>query len=118
MPYIDADIVKTKRQTIRAAFPRKAGWDVSVTRRDHSTILVVFKKGPVALSAEGYEQINTTYIRKFAPSEEAAVVLEQANTIAADGNYTLYESGDYGDIPKFYVDIHVGAWNQPYQVTA
>ena len=118
MPYIDADIVKAKRQAIRAAFPRKAGWDVSVTRQNHSTVLVVFKAGPVVLSTKDYDQINPMYIQKYAPSEEAAAILEQANTIAADGNRILYECSDYGYIPKFYVDIHVGAWDQPYQLTA
>lgn len=116
MPYMPADAVAARRTAIRAAFPRKDGWDVSVSRRDHSTILVVFKQGPIALSNEGYTQINPHFIRKYAPSAAAADALERANDIAKDGNYTLYESSDYGSVPKFYVDIHVGSWDRPYQV--
>jgi hypothetical protein len=37
-------------------------------------------------------------------------------TIINADNGTLYESSDYGSIPKFYIGIHVGAWNAPYIV--
>lgn len=120
MPYIDADQVKARRIAIREAFPRKAGWDVSVTRDGHSGVRVTFKSGPVPLTADpnGYEQINTYYIGDHAVSPEAASILGRAKRIVSAGNHTLYESSDYGSIPKFYVSIHVGAWDAPYRVTA
>jgi hypothetical protein len=118
MPYMPADAVAARRTAIRAAFPRKDGWDVSVTRDGHSGVLVTFKAGPVPLtaSADGYEQVNPHYIDKYAVSPEAAAVLKKARAIINDGNDTLYESSDYGSIPRFYVGIHVGAFRAPYRV--
>jgi hypothetical protein len=118
MPYMPADAVAARRTAIRAAFPRKDGWDVSVTRDGHSGVLATFKGGPIPLTAAngGYEQVNPYYIDKNAVSPDAAAVLNRVVTIINADNGTLYESSDYGSIPKFYIGIHVGAWNAPYIV--
>lgn len=120
MPYIDSDTVKSKRAAILAAFPRKAGWKVSVTKEHHSGIRVVFLDGPVPLTdrPDGYEQVNHYHIGRCAVSPEAATILGKAKDLAAAGNYTVVEDSDYGSIPKFYVEIHVGRWDRPYRVVS
>jgi hypothetical protein len=118
MPYMPADAVAARRAAIRAAFPRRDGWDVSVTRDGHSGVLVTFRAGPIPLtaSADGYEQVNPHYIDRYAVSPEAAAVLGRARDIVNAGNDTLYESSDYGAVPRFYIGIHVGAFRAPYRV--
>lgn len=119
MPYIDAAAVRTKRAAIRTAFPRKDGWKVSVTKSRDTGVLVVFQEGPIPLTAQesGCEQVNLHYIDRFAVSPAAADVLKKAKSLANTDNYTVVESIDYGNVPKFYVNIQVGQWDRPYRVT-
>ena len=112
--------MKAKRQEILAAFPRKAGWKVSVTKEHHSGIRVVFLEGPVPLTdrPDGHQQINHYHIDRCAVSTEAATVFVKAKRIASAGNYTVVEDSDYGSVPRFYVSINVGRWDTPYRVVS
>ncbi len=118
MPFISPDNVKAKRTAINNAFPRKDGWKVSVTRPSSMEVRVAFLKGPLALTADakGYQDVNTTHIDKVACSPEAAAVFHQTYQIINEGNGPAYESADYGTIPKFYTSIHVGAYDNAYEV--
>lgn len=118
MPYISSETVKAKRKELRAMFPSKDGWKLSVRKSDHSGIDVTFLRGPVALTKDdsGYQQINHFYIDRSACSEEAASVLKKAASVASAGRKTEHVCSDYGSIPTFYVHLSVGRWDSPYEV--
>ena len=120
MPYITSETVKAKRKELRAMFPAKAGWKLSVRKSHHSGIDVTFLRGPVALtsSEDGYQQVNHFYIDDHACSPEAAEVLKKAASVAQSGQRTIVVDSDYGSVPNYYVHLQVGRWDAPYEVVS
>lgn len=117
MPYITTEDVKARRKAIKAALPE---YKLSVTKDGHSGILVAFMAGPLTMTDndDGYCQVNHYYIGEhYADRPEVAEVLQKAYEIAKAGQRITQNDADYGAIPNFYVNIHIGKWDRPYQVT-
>jgi len=109
MPYISTQRVAEVRKELKSTFP-----DVkfSVRRQDHSTIAVSVMKSPFAWP-EGTQSLNPFYLDRY----DHADFLQQVHDIANAGNRIVSEDGDYGSIPKFYLNIEIGKWNQPHVTT-
>ena len=119
MPYITAETVKQKRQAIRKAFPE---YKISVRKEHHSSIRVVIQSGPLNLladnTARGHMPINHFYVKEhYANYPDVRDVLSRIVDIAKEGQRQESYDGDYGSIPSYYVDIHVGEWDKHYVVT-
>lgn len=112
MPYISPDTVKQKRDAIKKAYP---DYKFSIVR-DHSSINIAILAGPVMLTEKKDEPVNCFYIKDHFKAE-VATVLQGIADIAKAGNYTESTDGDYGNIPSFYVSMHIGQWDKPFVYT-
>lgn len=117
MPYISTEEVKEKRKAIRKAFP---DFKISVRCRDYSCINVSIMEGPIDLmpgAEKKYESVNHYYISEHFKDQPAIKkVLEGVYKIAAKGYETAFTDSDYGNVPTFYINMHIGKWDQPYKV--
>jgi len=138
MAYISADDVKHIRVALKEEFGNTYKFSV---RRDHSSgVRVTFKQGPafeitkrfdpykheeIEVDINGYEQINHYHAEKLY-GENNAKIIEKVSEIvhtapAKAGGRSYYCNddiqSDYFD-RAYYVNIHVGAWDKPYEVTA
>ncbi len=106
MPYISTERVAEVRKQLKSTFP-----DVkfSVRRYHHSTIAVSVMKSSFTWP-EGTQNLNPFYLERY----DHAEFLQQVHDIANAGNRIVSEDGDYGSIPKFYVDIEIGKWDKPH----
>jgi hypothetical protein len=111
MPYINKEEVKAKRDAIKKAFP---DFKFSIVCKNYSTISIHILEGNIELKKER-SQINNWLIEKeYSDNPEAKEMLQKVYDIANDGNRVLVEDGDYGSVPKFYVDLEVGTWDKDY----
>ncbi len=106
MPYISTERVSEIRKQLKATFP-----DVkfSVRRRHYSTVSISIMKSPYSWP-ENPLNLNPFYLERYEHSE----FLQQVHDIANAGNRIVSEDGDYGSIPKFYLDIQIGKWDKPH----
>jgi hypothetical protein len=117
MPYITSDRVKEIRNAIKKALPQ---FKFSVTCQHGSTIKVCILSGPIRMTdkPDGYVQVNEFYIRDhYQNTPEIMEVLLKVYGIMNAGNYTQYESADYGSIPSFYCNLNIGQWDKPFIYT-
>ena len=115
MPYIEKGIVKAIRTELRKELK---DYKVSVTVQDGSSLYVVLMTGPVAFE-ENYIQVNHYYIdRDFEAQPEARDLFNKILGIIAKHKKckTEHVDSDYGVIPSFYINLHVGKWDKPYQL--
>jgi hypothetical protein len=115
MPYITTERVKEVRNQLKKEFPK---FKFSVTRQHFSTIRIVVLKSKFAFDLDGrsYMSVNPYYVRDHYKDAKQAKFLQRIVDIAEQGNATVTIDGDYGAIPKFYVDILIGDFEKPYQV--
>ena len=112
MPYISKEEVKTKRELLKKALP---DYKLSVVCRDYCEIRVAIVSGNIKIEPT-YQQVNPFYIKDNYENEpELKNLLLKIKEIINEGNYTASEDGDYGSIPSFYIAIHIGKWDKPYQ---
>lgn len=102
---INTERVKAIRNELKAAFP-----DVkfSVRRHHHSSVEIAVMKSPYNWGET--RNVNPYYLNLQGNPE----FIEKVYSIANAGNRTVSHDGDYGDIPKFYVNIEIGKWDQPH----
>lgn len=137
MAYINAEEVKAIREALKAEFGKTYKFGV---RRDHgSGVRITFKSGPAfekttvydrydhcdkELDINNYTQINHYHTHIY--GERNAKILEKVSEIAHTapglaGGKTYYcnddTQSDYFD-RAYYVSIHVGSWDKPYEITA
>lgn len=119
MAYISASEVKRIREALKTAFPEfKFG-----VRKQHGglSVGVTIVSGPLDLSpdfthGDGYAQINHYHLQnyKFGAFYQAIdMIIRRAPERKYYNNSDAMT--DYFDV-AFYYDIHVGAWNKPYEV--
>ncbi len=65
-----------------------------------------------------YEQLNEFYIEKNWEHNPAAQkfllrVMEIVDEI--NPQHTVIEDSDYGSIPNYYFNLHIGKWDKDYQ---
>lgn len=114
MPHISKEKVQEIRKEIKAQFP---SMKFSVTN-DGSGVCVALMKSKFELPE--YRQLNHYYLEQSGISEEAInvfkKVLEIINGVEAQRELT-YDS-DYGSVPTFYINIHIGKWNKAHEKAA
>ncbi len=114
MGYIEKEKVKEIREKIKKTFPN---FKFSVVRRHSSTIKIDILKGPIDFGTS-HSQVNTYYIdRHWDDKPDAKAFLETIKEIV-QGVKTprYYDTADYGTQPDYYLYIHIGRWNKPYEV--
>lgn len=137
MAYISADDVKHIRVALKEEFGKTYKFGV---KRDHgSGVRITFKSGPafevtqrfdpykheeVEMDINEHAQINHYHTHMYGEANQAILdkVSEIAHTAPAKAGGKAYYcnddiQSDYFD-RAYYVNIHVGAWDKPYEVTA
>ena len=107
MSHISPESVKKIRENLKKKFPNVK---FSVIRRDYSMVCVSIMESPFDWS-EDYIQINYYYPDRYENNE----FLKEVIKIVNNDNHTLYYDSDYGNIPKYYISIHVGRWDKPHK---
>ena len=64
--------------------------------------------------SQQHESVNHYYINDHYEGQ-VKNVLNRINDIAHEG-VRYHETGDYGTQPDFYVSIHIGKWDRPFQM--
>lgn len=112
MPYISAERVKEIRNQLKKEFP-----DVkfSVTRYHGSTVNIFVLAAPIKFDLpRGYADVHYYHI-KSDYNEEQQKFLSRIRDIANQGNKTIVEDSDYGNVPNFYYNVSLGDYEKPYQ---
>lgn len=108
MPYIKTQDVAAIRAELKTAFPEIK---FSVRLNDcHSGIHVSIMASPYDWGKPS-QQLNEFYPEQCAyPAlfRRIIAVTEKTN------NRKVHYDGDYGWIPKFYVDYEIGRWDKPH----
>ena len=127
MPYIDKNQMQEKRKALKAAFPK---CKFSITRRHHSSINVIVLEAPIDFLktndtvSEHKNQNDKRYIQvplnkstiKGIWTGEAQEALIKMHDILEDGNRTVDEHPDYGNVPQFYTHLTIGDWDKDFNV--
>lgn len=116
MPYISSDVVKEIRKEIKLTFPKIK---FSVTRENHSSVVVAIMESEIDFGFN-YKQLNHYHLENNGLSSEAIEIIKKILTIInskQEQKELVYDS-DYGSVPTFYINIHVGKWDKPYKKTA
>ena len=135
MAYITTQEVAAIRKELKAQLPQ---YKFSVTRHHHSSVTVAFMKGPAFSEytyfdryageqkdavLEGHEQLNHYHAERFYGEENAAIINKVEEIIKTApvkaGGREWYDDSDsqtdYFDT-AYYMNIHVGKWDKPYEV--
>jgi len=135
MAYISTEEVAAIRKELKAQLPQ---YKFSVTKHHHSSVTVAFMKGPAFAEfqsrdrytgefkddvIEGHEQLNHHWAMDFYGEENGALIKKVEEIIksapAKAGGREWYDKSDamtdYFDT-AFYMSIHVGKWDKPYEV--
>lgn len=115
MPYISTDRVKEIRNELKTTFPQ---FKFSVKRYHYSVVVVTIRKGPIDFGNTEF-MVSPHWLenRWKEKNLQAYEFFDKVVKIVNHGNCTVVEDGDYGSIPRFYIDINVGDWQRPYEVT-
>ena len=116
MPFIRTEEVKQIRDALKKALPE---FKLSVTKQHHSGVTVAIMKGPVDFGTD-YEQVNHYYYKSHYEDKPEAIKVFDTILKTIDSckqQKELVYDGDYGSIPNYYKNIHVGKWNKNYELT-
>ena len=118
MPFITTEEVREIRNAVKKAFPE---YKFSVTKEHHSSVTVTVMEGPEDFNGEFFErqaQVNQYYFKNHY-SENPKFVEFMGKLIDVVNNVKPKQQesydGDYGSIPNYYQNFHVGKWNKPYK---
>jgi hypothetical protein len=119
MPYLSADKVKNIRDILKQKYPK---YKFSITRSDHSGVSIALMESNIDFSeflgVRGHAQLNQwTIDSDFKDNPKAMKFWKDVYSIANEGNGTLVNDGDYGNVPRFYVWLAIGKWDKPYVYT-
>lgn len=140
MAYISKDQATAKRAAIKAAFPAKDGWKISVVNDNFSTLRICITEGPIEFQKhpklEGsdfwrdrtkteaitHEGVNHLRLRADDHNpiypEATFTFLKKIAEIAMEGNHDNSDAmTDYTDV-GWYVDLDIGRWDKPYRQVA
>lgn len=128
-----------KKKQIAAALKiamKGTGVKYSIAVNNHSTLVMNIKSGPVDFLANAMEVANAnpgrnfgrpavpqksiqvnTYWYKEHFTGQALAILEKAIPVLNTGNHDRSDiQSDYFDV-GWYVNVNIGQWNKPYEVT-
>jgi hypothetical protein len=113
MAYLSKEKTTEIRANLKAAFPSKDGWKLSIRNENYSTIQVTILQAPVRFHEEDYKQLNPYYPESYMNSD----VLKKMIAICNDGNFDKSDiMTDYHHV-GWYVSIHQGEWNKPFTLS-
>ena len=122
MPYISKDQITQKRKQLKAALPE---FKLSVTNMHYSGITVAIMEGPVDYGTE-HIQLNTyrnyreerynSSTGEWETNPEFADIMERIMPILNEGKGEGFQDSDYGHVPDYYTQVHIGKWDKPYTV--
>ena len=108
------------RQTLKKEFPQIK---FSITSNLHA-ITVTIVQAPINFlegserASRGHLQLNHHLIEDdFKNNEEAKEVLLRIKELIFDEQRELTYDGDYGSVPNYYGNIHIGKWDRPFVYT-
>ena len=110
MPYIDKNQVAEIRKDLKSTFPN---FKFSVTRSDYSGVRIVVLSGDIDFGFD-YRSINVYHVDSHYQGEQRAF-LKLIVDYARKDQYIMVEDGDYGSVPNYYVNLHIGDWDRPYK---
>jgi len=112
MSYITTETVQEMRAKIKAKYPNVK---FSITRQHLSTIEVAVMESPFEFP-ENYMQLNPIpmYIKEHHAGKPYLEFLLSIAEIISAKSRTVSTDGDYGNIPNYYYNIHIGKWNKPH----
>lgn len=111
MPYISSEDVKEIRNDIKKTFPE---YKFSITRNGCSTVSICILSGPIDFGTD-YEQVNHYHISNHYEGKVKSFLQLLADFVLKN-NYVVVEDGDYGSIPKYYLDLSIGKWDKKYVI--
>lgn len=87
-------------------------------RTEYNKITVNILSGPIELRETPDQLPGKSYRPHFKTnlSDEAKTILDDIYNIANEGNSIISADTDYGNWPDFYVNVHIGRWDRPYEV--
>jgi hypothetical protein len=113
---LSKDKVKEIRQTLKTEFPQIK---FSITS-DYNSITVAIMQAPINFlensTRTDYEQLNPYLIENEFTGETKDILLRIKEIIFAEQRELTYD-GDYGSVPNYYANIHVGKWDRPFIYT-
>jgi hypothetical protein len=120
MAYISTEEVAAIRKQLKAEMPE---YKFSVKKNHHSSVTVAFMKGPAFEGMDDHEQLNHYHAEKFYGKKNAAIInkvekiIKTAPATVQGGREWFDESDSMTDYfhTAFYMSIHVGQWDKPYQ---
>ena len=142
MAYISTEEVADIRARLKAAFPAKDGWKLSVRKEHSSSVNVRFMAGPHTFKAFDFDPyatdpdvprckaqaeamgavkevtdggVNHCYIADHWDKESAAILQKASDIIHRDHWDKSDIQSDYFHC-AFYVSMGIGQWDKPYQV--
>jgi hypothetical protein len=101
------------RKQLNAEFPT---FKFSITKRHYNAMTIAIMEAPIELSETGYEQINEYWINERYEGAKKDILM-RIKDISFKG-ITYRETGDYGNQPDFYVNIHIGKWDKNFICTS
>jgi len=118
MPYVTKEHIIDVRETLKKEFPKIK---FSVRRNGSSTISVSIMSAPIDMLIQedgvgkSYQQVNHFYIGDhYNEYPKIRDVLQKVYSIMNNGNRTICEDADYGNVPSFYCDLSIGQWDKPF----
>ena len=121
MAYINAEEIKVIRNELKAAFPAKEGWKLSVRGADYSSIYVAVINAPYQMVADGEHTTdfmhahNIDHCDKFV-DDRASKDLHKMFKIINRENYDNSDiMTDYFDV-GYYCHLSVGKWDKPFAI--
>ena len=135
MAYISTEEVAAIRKELKAELPQ---YKFSVKKCHHSSVTVAFMKGPAWEefqsrdrytgemkddAMDDHEQLNHVWAEDFYGEKNAAIIkkvekiIKTAPATVQGGREWFDESDSMSDYfhTAFYMSIHIGAWDKPYQ---
>lgn len=115
MAYMNQEM-KAKIAPKVKAILKKYGMKGSLSVRNHSSLVLNLKEGPLDLVYEndnGYSQINQYWLESNYQGKELKFLKEVVSAMN-DGNHDNSDAMvDYFDV-GWYVNINAGQWDKPY----
>jgi len=115
MPLISAATTKQVKQALKKEFPTVK---FSVVTRHSTELRIAVMQSSINFGTD-YEQLTHFNIEKNWKNNEKAKnfllkIIEIVNAVKMQ--VTVSENSDYGSIPNYYFNLHIGKWDKPYQL--
>lgn len=115
MAYMSQEM-KTARVPAIKTVLKKYKMKGTISIRNHSTLVVTLKSGGFDFDTD-YQQVNIYHLGNYFHGEKLDFMDELKTAMLGNDWYDNSDSHtDYFDV-AFYININIGQWNKPYQVT-